>query len=136
VDLIAEQIRVGLGAPLGYTQKDISLSGVGIEYRIIAEDPDNKFEPWVGRITSFGWIAQDWLKLHSQVPTDREYEIPTDFDPNLALAIIWGKDLAEAKARGVEFLNSLVLQGGNAAGEALKSNVEFLKRKTEGILVF
>ena len=98
VDLIAEQIRVGLGAPLGFSQKDISLGGVGIEYRIIAEDPDNKFAPWVGRITSFGWPQQEWLKLHSQVPTDREYEIPTDFDPNLALAIIWGKDLAEAKA--------------------------------------
>lgn len=136
VDLIAEQIRVGLGAPLGYTQKDISLDGVGIEYRIIAEDPDNKFAPWVGRITRYGWPEHPWLKLHTQVPTDRAYEIPTDFDPNLALAIIWGKDLAEAKARGVEFLNSLTLVGENAAGEALKSNIEFLKRKTEDILVF
>jgi acetyl/propionyl-CoA carboxylase alpha subunit len=136
VDLIAEQIRVGLGAPLGYSQKDIGLSGVGIEYRIIAEDPDNKFAPWVGRITSFGWPAFPWLKMHSQVPTDREYEIPTDFDPNLALAIIWGKDLAEAKSRGVEFLQALTLAGENASGEALKSNVEFLKRKTEGILAF
>ena len=136
VDLIAEQIRVGLGSPLGYTQKDISLDGVGIEYRIIAEDPDNKFAPWVGRITNYEWPEQPWLKLHTQVPTDREYEIPTDFDPNLALAIIWGKDLAEAKARGVEFLDTLTLVGGNASGEALKSNIEFLKRKTEKILVF
>ena len=109
---------------------------MGIEYRIIAEDPDNKFAPWVGRITSFGWPESSWLKLHSQVPTDREYEIPTDFDPNLALAIIWGKDLAEAKERGVEFLNSLTLLGENASGESLRSNIEFLKRKTEGILAF
>lgn len=136
VDLIAEQIRTGLGAPLGYTQTDIGLEGVGIEYRIIAEDPDNKFAPWVGRITSFGWPAFPWLKMHTQVPTDREYEIPTDFDPNLALAIIWGKDLAEAKTRGVEFLNALTLVGENAAGESLKSNIEFLKRKTAAILAF
>jgi len=136
VDLIAEQIRVGLGSPLGYSQKDIALTGVGIEYRIIAEDPDNKFAPWVGRITAFGWPEVPWLKMHSQVPTDREYEIPTDFDPNLALAIIWGKDLAEAKARGVEFLDTLKLEGENASGEKLKSNIDFLRRKTEGILVF
>jgi acetyl/propionyl-CoA carboxylase alpha subunit len=136
VDLIAEQIRVGLGSPMGYSQKDITLTGVGIEYRIIAEDPDNKFAPWVGRITALGWPEVPWLKMHSQVPTDREYEIPTDFDPNLALAIIWGKDLAEAKARGVEFLDALKLEGENASGEKLKSNIDFLRRKTEGILVF
>lgn len=136
VDLIAEQIRVGLGAPLGYTQKDIQLDGVGIEYRIIAEDPDNKFAPWVGRISSFTWPPQPWLSVHTQVPSDRAYEIPTDFDPNLALAIIWGQDLAEAKARGLEFLDSLVLSGENASGEPLKSNSAFLKRKTESLLVF
>lgn len=136
VDLIAEQIRVGLGAPLGYTQKEIGLTGVGIEYRIIAEEPDNKFAPWVGRITKFGWPESEWLKMHTQVPTDREYEIPTDFDANLALAIIWGKDLAEAKKRGIEFLDALTLEGMNAAGESLKSNIDFLRRKTETILVF
>lgn len=136
IDLIAEQIRVGLGAPLGYTQKDIVFSGVGIEYRIIAEDPDNKFAPWVGRITSFDWPDVAWLSMHTQVPTNREYEIPTDFDPNLALAIIWGKDLAEAKARGIEFLDALTLRGENASGEALKSNIAFLRRKTMSILEF
>ncbi|AMD94016.1 biotin carboxylase N-terminal domain-containing protein [Desulfomicrobium orale] len=136
VDLIAEQIRVGLGAPLGYAQQDIRLGGVGIEYRIIAEDPDNRFAPWVGRITSFDWPEQPWLTVHTQVPRDREYEIPTDFDPNLALAIIWGKDLDEARARGQEFLDTLTLAGENAGGEPLKSNIAFLKRKTEKILVF
>ncbi|NLY41003.1 MAG: acetyl-CoA carboxylase biotin carboxylase subunit, partial [Desulfovibrionales bacterium] len=136
IDLIAEQIRVGLGAPLGYTQKDIVFAGVGIEYRIIAEDPDNKFAPWVGRITSFDWPDVAWLSMHTQVPTNREYEIPTDFDPNLALAIIWGKDLAEAKARGIEFLDALTLRGENASGEALKSNIAFLRRKTMSILEF
>ncbi|GAB1411095.1 biotin carboxylase N-terminal domain-containing protein [Desulfovibrionales bacterium] len=136
IDLIAEQIRVGLGAPLGYAQKDIAFDGVGIEYRIIAEDPDNKFAPWVGRITSFDWPQHPWLKMHTQVPTNRDYEIPTDFDPNLALAIVWGQDLAEAKARGIEFLDALTLRGENASGEALKSNIAFLRTKTASILEF
>lgn len=136
VDLIAEQIRVGLGAALGYAQEDICLEGVGIEYRIIAEDPDNKFIPWVGRITSFDWPDFPWLTMHTQVPRDREYEIPTDFDPNLALAIVWGQTLEEARIRGKEFLHALTLCGENASGEALKSNISFLERKSDTVLVF
>lgn len=136
VDIIAEQIRIGLGEDLGYEQEDISFSGVGIEYRLIAEDPDNRFSPWVGRIDTFRWQEQPWLNMLTHVPTDVPYEIPTEFDPNLALAIIWGKDLDEARQRGVEFLDNLVLEGQNKAGEALKSNVQFLRANTERILRF
>lgn len=136
VDIIAEQIRIGLGAPLGYEQEDISFGGVGIEYRLIAEDPDNRFSPWVGRIEKFHWQEKEWLTMLTHVPTDMAYEIPTEFDPNLALAIIWGKDLEEARARGVEFLDNLVLEGQNKAGEPLKSNVQFLRANTDRILRF
>ncbi|UZP67861.1 acetyl-CoA carboxylase biotin carboxylase subunit [Desulfovibrio mangrovi] len=136
VDLIKEQIRIGLGEPLGFTQDDITFEGVGIEYRLIAEDPDNKFTPWVGRIEQFGWQQEDWFSMHTHVPTDTPYDIPTEFDPNLALAIIWGKDLAHVKERGLEFLDKLKLEGGNKAGEALKSNVNFLRVKTPIILKF
>ena len=121
---------------MGYDQSDVSFAGVGVEYRIIAEDTQNRFAPWTGRIEKIAWREQDWLKLHSQVPTDREYEIPTDFDPNLALAIIWGKDLAEAKARGTAFLDDLVLEGVDAQGVALKSNIAFLREKTKDLLEF
>lgn len=136
VDLIAEQIRIGLGEPLGYGQNDITFEGLGIEYRLIAEDPDNNFTPWVGRIERFGWKEQPWLTMLTHVPTTEQYEIPTEFDPNLALAIIWGKDLEEAKARGLEFLRDLRLEGHNTAGEELKSNVNFLAANTERILRF
>ena len=136
VDLIAEQIRTGLGQPLGYGQEAIAFDGVGIEYRLIAEDPDNRFTPWVGRIERFSWQEQPWLTMLTHVPTDEPYEIPTEFDPNLALAIVWGKDLDEAKARGREFLDGLVLEGHNAAGDSLKSNVNFLRANTERILRF
>ena len=136
VDLIAEQIRTGLGQPLGYGQEAIAFDGVGIEYRLIAEAPDNRFTPWVGRIERFSWQEQPWLTMLTHVPTDEPYEIPTEFDPNLALAIVWGKDLDEAKARGREFLDGLVLEGHNAAGDSLKSNVNFLRANTERILRF
>lgn len=135
VDIIAEQIRVGLGEELGYTQENISFEGVGIEYRIIAEDPDKRFTPWVGRIDSFGWKSEEWLAMHSHVPTEEPYDIPTEYDPNLALAILWGKDLAEVKERGLAFLQSLTLEGQNAQGE-MRTNKNFLREKSAGILQF
>lgn len=137
VDLVAEQVRTGLGQPLNYGQDAISTSGLALEYRIIAEDPDNQFSPCVGKIERFRWKKQPWLKLFTHVPVeDLPYEIPTEYDPNLALAIIWGQDRQELIARGLEFLDSLVLEGRNNAGEKLKSNISFLKEKTNNILQF
>ncbi len=139
VDLIVEQIRTALGEPLGYVQSDITFHGVGIEYRIIAEDPDNGFSPWVGDIDHFSWLDQEGLSLHTHVPSvsrENPYTIPTEFDPNLALAIIWGRNLAEVRERGLNFLEHLQLTGQDSNGEALKSNVEFLKEKTGQILRF
>lgn len=136
VDLISEQIRLGLGEPLGYAQESIVFDGVGIEYRIIAEDPENKFAPWVGRIDRFSWTLQDWVQVYTHVSTDRPYEIPTEYDPNLALAIIWGKDLQEARERCGTFLDSLVLEGQNVAGEPLQSNIAYLRAKTVELLMF
>lgn len=135
-DLVAEQIRTALGEPLGYTQGEIAQEGVGLEYRLIAEDPENNFTPWVGRIEHFSWERQPWLQVLTHVPQDRPYDIPTEFDPNLALAIIWGKDLAETRERGLAFLDSLRLEGHNGSGEPLKSNIEFLRANTGRILQF
>lgn len=139
VDVISEQIRLGLGDPLGYTQDDVRFEGVGIEYRIIAEDPADRFTPCLGRIERFSWTAQPWLRVFTQVPTaftGEQYDIPMDFDPNLALAIVWGVDLDQARARGVEFLRGLDLGGTDTAGQPLRTNLEFLLARTQTILHF
>ncbi|WP_285905963.1 biotin carboxylase N-terminal domain-containing protein [Pseudodesulfovibrio pelocollis] len=136
VNLIREQIRIGLGEPLGYTQKDVSFDGVSIEYRLIAEDTENGFAPWVGRIDELKWTQHDWLSVHTHVPLDRPYQIPTEYDPNLALAIIRGADLEEAKRRGLEFLADLRLSGVDSGGGAMKSNIPFLQDRTENLLEF
>lgn len=136
VNLIREQIRIGLGEELGYTQKDVTFDGVSIEYRLIAEDTDNGFSPWVGRIEELGWTRKDWLSVNTHVPQDKAYQIPTEYDPNLALAIIWGKDLKQAKERGLAFLDDLRLNGMDSTGQSMKSNIPFLIRKTENLLEF
>ncbi len=136
VNLIREQIRLGLGEAMGYGQDDVGFAGVGIEYRIIAEDTVNRFAPWTGKITRIEWPSEPWLRMHTHVPQDRPYQIPTEYDPNLALAIIWGKDLEEAKARGIQFLDAFRLEGMDAQGTELKSNIAFLREKTNDLLEF
>jgi acetyl-CoA carboxylase biotin carboxylase subunit len=37
IDLVREQIRIAAGAPLSFTQKDVSFSGHAIECRINAD---------------------------------------------------------------------------------------------------
>lgn len=136
VDIIREQVRLGLGEDMEYSQQDISLSGASIEYRIIAESPEEDFVPWIGTITDFNWKEEAWLKVHTQVPTDREYEIPTEFDPNLALAIIRGDSLEQVRERGVRFLEGLVLDGSDRHGGKLKSNISYLIENTSDLLEF
>lgn len=137
VDIITEQLRLALGQKLGYGQDDISFEGVGIEYRIVAENTENRFTPCAGTITRFAWQGHDWLEVHTQVPTDVSYEIPMEYDPNLALALVWGKDLEEVRKRGHQFLDELVLQGtSGAASEAFYTNVGYLKKQTDRILEF
>jgi biotin carboxylase len=137
VDILAEQIRLALGGSLDYGQPDIAFDGVGIEYRLVAENTDNRFTPCAGTITRFGWREHDWLDVYTQVPTDVPYEIPMEYDPNLALAIVWGADLAQAKERGLQFLGELVLEGDVAGTSgAFHTNVGFLKDKTGRLLEF
>lgn len=137
VDIITEQIRLALGEKLGYTQQEIDFHGVGIEYRIVAENTDMRFTPCAGRITKLDWREQDWLELYTQVPLNDEYEIPMEYDPNLVLAIVWGETLEEVKERGLRFLDDLVLEGvGSGANNDFYTNIRFLKEKTGKILEF
>ena len=136
VDLIKEQIRLALGERLKYKQKHLNFNGVSIEFRLVAEDTKHGFKPWSGTINHLHLPQYEWLQVHTHVPQDNPYSIPTDYDPNLALALIWGKDIEEAKQRGERFLNELEIDGENSKGEKIVTNIEFLKEKLNQIQRF
>ena len=136
VNLIKEQIRVAFGEKLGYTQKDIQFKGSAIEFRIVAENPEEGFKTLSGTIEKFYWEPKPWLTVRTHIPQDEPYTIPTQFDPNLCLAIIYGENLETAVKRGKEFLNTLVIEGKTPKGEPLVVNINFLKQKLEKIYEF
>ena len=135
-NLIKEQIRLALGERIGYTQEDIDIKGASIELRIVAEDTMRGFAPWIGTIDSFKFPEYDWSAVYTHVPFDRSYMIHSDFDPNLALAVIWGDSIQQAKERASQFLNESVIEGKNSKGEPIITNMEYLHNNLDRLLTF
>jgi acetyl/propionyl-CoA carboxylase alpha subunit len=135
-NLIREQIRLALGDKIGYKQSAIAFKGASIELRIVAEDTRRGFAPWIGTINEFSFPEHDWSVVYSHVPTDRSYPIPSDFDPNLALALVWGKDMDEAKARAAQFIDETVIRGEDSSGSPIITNLDYLKNNLDRLLAF
>jgi acetyl/propionyl-CoA carboxylase alpha subunit len=135
-NLIQEQIRLALGDKIGYTQKNIQFKGASIELRLVAEDPSRGFAPWIGTITKFSLPKEDWSAVYTHVPSDRPYTIPSDYDPNMALALVWGESMAEAKERARQFLAAAVVEGENSSGAPIMTNIQYLRDNLDRLLTF
>ncbi|OGN88382.1 MAG: acetyl-CoA carboxylase biotin carboxylase subunit [Chloroflexi bacterium GWC2_73_18] len=109
IDLVAEQIRIAAGEPLGYTQADVELRGHAIEFRINAEDVAHDFRPQTGRIESCLAPGGPGVRVDTHVYPG--YEVPPYYDSLLGKLIVWGPDRATAIARGRAALDELRLAG-------------------------
>jgi len=136
VNLIKEQIRVAFGDKLGYTQEDIEFKGMSLEFRLIAEDTKRGFLPLSGVITRFYYKEHPWLTMRTHVPQDKPYTIPTQFDPNLALAIIYAPDFENLLERANLFLEEVIIEGKTPKEEPLVTNIPFLKENLSKIYQF
>ena len=85
IDLVREQIRLAAGAPLGYTQADISFAGHAIECRITAEDP-NSFTPTPGRVSAFHAPGGPGVRVDSALYAG--YFVPPYYDSLVAKLIV------------------------------------------------
>jgi acetyl/propionyl-CoA carboxylase alpha subunit len=135
-NLIREQIRLALGEPMGYTQRDIDFKGASIELRIVAENPQRDFAPWIGTITRFELPQFDWSTAYSHVPGNRPYPIPSEYDPNLALALVWGSSMDEAKKRALQFIAETHIEGQDSSGNTILTNLDYLRNHLDQLLTF
>jgi len=127
IDIVAEQIRIAAGEPLGYSQADVVLRGHAIEFRINAEDPQHDFAPQAGLVESFVAPGGPGVRLDSHLYSG--YEVPPYYDSLLAKLIVWGPDRAAAIARSRVALDELVVEGlvtNIALHRALLSHQVFL----------
>jgi len=108
-DLVAMQIRIASGEPLGFTQADVGQTGHAIEFRINAEDPAHEFRPSAGTLERFIAPGGPGVRFDSHMYAG--YEIPPFYDSLLGKLIVWGPNRETAIARGRAALGELVIEG-------------------------
>ena len=109
LDLVALQIKVAAGEPLGLTQTDVRLTGHAIEIRLYAEDPANDFLPSTGEIV--GWQQPDLPGIRYDVGVRQGQQISPHYDPMVGKVIGYGESREIARARLVEALRRIVFLG-------------------------
>ena len=109
IDLVATQIRIAAGEPLGFTQSDVRQTGHAIELRINAEDAENDFRPGAGVVERYLAPGGPGIRMDSHLYSG--YEVPPFYDSLLGKLIAWGPDRATAIARVRSALDELVVEG-------------------------
>jgi acetyl-CoA carboxylase biotin carboxylase subunit len=109
LDLVALQIRVAEGYPLGPELDDVTPRGHAIEVRLYAEDPFQRFAPSPGRIEVLRLPEGPGIRNDSGVYEGSEVSI--HYDPMLAKLIVWAADRELAMNRLDRALTELRIEG-------------------------
>ena len=108
VDIVAAQLRVAAGEPLGLAQDDVAVRGHAVECRV-NEDPARGFLPTPGTITALRWPGGPGVRV------DAGYEamdtVPPFYDDLLGKVIAWAPDRDQAIARMRAAFDELVVEG-------------------------
>ncbi len=119
IDLVKEQIRIGEGKKLRFSQEDISFSGHSIECRITAEDTSNDFAPAIGTIIDYFEPGGPGVRVDSGVHAGTV--VSPYYDSLLSKVVVWGNDRNEALDRCVRALSEYIITG-------LPTSLPFCKR--------
>jgi acetyl-CoA carboxylase biotin carboxylase subunit len=90
LDLVSWQLKIAAGEPLTIQQSDVRWTGSAIECRVYAEDPENNFLPFPGKITYLAEPSGPGIRVDSGVY--QGWNVPFDYDPLLAKLIAWAPD--------------------------------------------
>ncbi len=107
VDLVAEQLRIADGQPLGY--EEMTPRGHAIECRINAEDPAKGFLPSPGRIDAWDTPTGPWVRVDEGFGAGRT--VPQDYDSLIAKLICFGADREQARMRTLQALADFRIEG-------------------------
>jgi geranyl-CoA carboxylase alpha subunit len=109
LDLVALQLRVARGEPLGLAQKDVALAGHAVEVRLYAEDPEAGFLPSTGPIHLFRAPHGEGIRIDAGVETGGE--VSSWYDPMIAKIVAHGATRDEARRRLIAALSGAAVFG-------------------------
>ncbi|KAB1657760.1 acetyl-CoA carboxylase biotin carboxylase subunit [Pseudoclavibacter chungangensis] len=109
IDLVREQLRIAAGEKLGYTQDDVTFEGHAFEFRINAEDPDNRFMPSPGKIESLELSGGPGVRADFGFSVG-QVVVPY-YDSLLGKVIVWAADRDQARARASRVLGETKITG-------------------------
>ncbi len=109
LDLVALQIKVAQGEPLGLSQADINLEGHAIEVRLYTEDPSQDFLPASGPVDLWAPASGVGVRVDGGISTGQA--ISPFYDPMVAKVIGYGSTREAARLRLIGALKETVLFG-------------------------
>lgn len=109
LDLVALQISVAQGAPLGISQDEVLFNGHAIEARLYAEDVGAGFLPATGPVDLWRPACGDCVRVDAGIETGNE--ISPFYDPMVAKIIAHGATRDEARRRLISALKETALFG-------------------------
>ncbi|MGH2786354.1 MAG: acetyl/propionyl/methylcrotonyl-CoA carboxylase subunit alpha [Actinomycetota bacterium] len=127
IDLVACQLKIAAGDPLGFGQTDLAPRGHAIECRINAENPARGFTPAPGMLTRY--TEPDGFGVRVDSGYEAGDEIPGAYDSLIAKVVTWGADRDEARSRMLLALGEFVIEGVPTtipAHEILLENEDFI----------
>jgi acetyl-CoA carboxylase, biotin carboxylase subunit len=108
-DLVALQLRIADGEPLGFDQPQVMFAGHAIECRLCAEDPAHGFRPSPGTLTAFAVPVLAGLRVDTHCEPGAV--IPPYYDSLMAKLIAHGEDRERALAVLLEALDEMEVEG-------------------------
>jgi acetyl-CoA carboxylase biotin carboxylase subunit len=107
-DLIQWQLKIAAGMPLNLSQRSIKHSGVAIECRINAEDPQNDFAPSPGTITRY--IPPGGPSVRVDTHVHQGWTVSPSYDSMIAKVIVHRPTRSEAIATMKRALREFVIE--------------------------
>jgi acetyl-CoA carboxylase biotin carboxylase subunit len=122
LDLVRLQIEIAAGGRLPLRQEHVEWRGSAIECRIYAEDPDNDFLPYPGKLTRLTRPLGPGIRLDGCVYDG--WTVPMDYDPLLAKLAVWASSRDAAIERMIRALREYDVGG-------IRTNVGFFRQILE-----